>query len=176
MFDILDDNASGAKKILTVDSDLINGHLTGDYSFETLHNSFLKILGKHLPSLSQEAIPESRNNFVFDIEIRDSEILGEFVELPFGISERSNIGGSCNDERELLNVNGSLNGIDINKKSFDNITIESISNTVPDRTTYLANGVDTTKNSKFYFSFFCRSPRPHCWRPPHLCSCKKPLF
>ena len=116
-------NASGAKKILTVDSDLINGHLTGNYSFETLHNSFLKILGKHLPSLSQEAIPESRNNFVFDIEIRDSEILGEFVELPFGISERSNIGGSCNDERELLNVNGSLNGIEINKKPFDNITI-----------------------------------------------------
>lgn len=116
-------NALGTEKNLAIDSDLINGHLTGDYTFESLHNSFLKILSKHLPSLSQEAIPESYNNFIFDIHIRDSELFEEFVELPFGISEKSNISGYCNDQREQLNINGSLNGIEINKKSFDNITI-----------------------------------------------------
>lgn len=118
-------DAMGLRKSLTVGSNWINCYLTGDYTFNTLHNSFLKLLDNHLPSLLQEELPVGNNNFVFGLRLKDSEILEELSDLPFSITEMSYISGNCNDENRQAVIKGNLNGITISNKPFKNIDLSA---------------------------------------------------
>lgn len=118
-------NSDGKSKLLSIYSMPIKGHLAGEYTFGTLHNSFLKLLNKHTPSLIKYKPLPSNNNFVFEIEIEDSEIFEEFIDLPFSISEQSNITIKSDDASEQASLDCSFNEITINNNTFNNITINA---------------------------------------------------
>ncbi|MDR0844094.1 MAG: translocation/assembly module TamB, partial [Tannerella sp.] len=87
-------HSSGRK--LTVTSDILNGEVTGAYSFSTLWSSFLKTGQSYLPSLSnalQENQKINENAFVLAVTIENTESLSKTLKLPFTVIERGTITG-----------------------------------------------------------------------------------
>ena len=120
------DNTFGETRNLIINSDIIKGHLTGRYEYSTLPNSFSAILKKHLPSLMEgKEKPLCNNSFVFNLSIRDSEILEELFNIPVSISEMSYISGNCDDASQRISINTELNDITIKKQHYKKITLET---------------------------------------------------
>ena len=85
---------------LIVDSEFIKGKIGGKYSYKTLPQSFQKLLHQYLPALSSfdsEKKEEISNQFQFNIDLYNTDILHDFFDIPFKIHTHSSLEGSWND-------------------------------------------------------------------------------
>ena len=112
-------NSLEQEKSLIINSDFMNGYLTGYYRYETLGNSLKQAIGRVLPSLfdNSETL-YSDNNFVFHFNLSNTHALTEIFELPVTINELSMLQGSCNDAHDLFNLAGNLKGIEYGKRKY----------------------------------------------------------
>lgn len=123
---ILNANALERKKILTVTSDFINGHLTGIYSYKTLANSFKLALQRVMPSLFPSyEVAATANDFSFDFVINNTTTLTKIFNLPVTVNKMSLLHGSCNDLHKAFSLSGRLKGIDYGKRKYKHINFSS---------------------------------------------------
>ncbi len=126
-------NSLEQEKSLIINSDFMNGYLTGYYRYETLGNSLKQAISRVLPSLfdNSEAL-YSDNNFVFHFNLSNTNALTKIFDLPVTINELSMLQGSCNDAHDLFNLAGNLKGIEYGKRKYScidfNTTIGSTEN------------------------------------------------
>ena len=112
-------NSLEKEKSLIINSDFMNGYLTGYYKYETLGNSLKQAIGRVLPSLfdNKEAL-YSDNNFVFHFNLSNTHALTKIFELPVTINELSMLQGNCNDAHNLFNLAGNLKSIEFGKRKY----------------------------------------------------------
>ena len=123
---ILNANALERKKILTVTSDFLNGHLTGIYNYKTLGNSFKLALQRVMPSLfASHEVASTANEFSFDFVVNNTTTLTKIFNLPVTVNKMSLLQGSCNDTHKQISLGGRLNGIDHGKKKYKHINFSS---------------------------------------------------
>ena len=114
------------EKSLIVNSDFINGYLTGYYSCKTLENSVKLALRRVLPSLiTGEQVYQTDNNFVFHFNIGNTGTLTKIFSLPVTIKEHSMLYGNCNDQHHLFNLAGNLKGVEYGKRDYRYIDFNS---------------------------------------------------
>ena len=91
-------NNSNTPQYIALESEIIEGHITGNYTFSSLKNSVLGVLSEVMPSFIDkvEAL-ENNNSFEFEFVIPDTENLTRTLELPFMLSDKSIINGYYND-------------------------------------------------------------------------------
>ncbi len=95
------------EKQLQLRSRFLDLTVTGNYSYNTLPLSVLKIMEKYLPALISTRGKElTGNNFSFDLNIYDTSLLTEVFNIPFTIYGHSTIKGFFNDHVERLRVEG----------------------------------------------------------------------
>ena len=95
-------------KRLTVSSDFMDADIEGEYSYRTLSASFSRLLGAYLPSLSppDRRAGETRNNFSFNVHIRNTDLLAVATGVPIRVYSPSTLTGYFNEDTHRLRIEG----------------------------------------------------------------------
>lgn len=101
-------SAQQEKKTLVFNSNFFTGTIEGDYSYQTIPLSAIKIVERYIPSLltSKEEKKESHNNFNFDLHIYDTNILSTLLDVPLDIKTHSTLKGYFNDNLDKIRLEG----------------------------------------------------------------------
>jgi hypothetical protein len=84
---------------LSIRSDILNGDVTGEYSFSSMANSILETLHPYLPALikvsNKKGKPREKaaNNFAFNFSVNNTEMLSTILKLPVTVISRAKIVG-----------------------------------------------------------------------------------
>ncbi len=148
---ILNASTLERKKILTITSDFLNGHLTGIYNYKTLGNSFKLALKRVMPSLfaNNEVIPTS-NDFSFDFSINNTSTLTKIFNLPVTVNKLSLLYGSCNDTHKSFSFGGNLKDIDYGKRKYKHIDFSSEINATENKNTINLVRAPIPNESEYY--------------------------
>jgi hypothetical protein len=120
----IDANSPDHKLIVT--SDLLNGEISGTYSFQTLIPSLLHTGKIYLPALSHIAPPEQKageSAFRFYMEIENTETLARTFKLPFSLVEKSRLSGEYDNATNRIRLDLSLPRYKIGKSKFEDGSI-----------------------------------------------------
>ena len=100
-------------KLITAKSDFMKAKVEGEYAYETLPTSFIRIMEKYVPSLIQSSpIRKQRkkaatnNNFVFDFTFLDSNFYPYVLNLPLKLKPSASIKGQVNDSDGKMKLEG----------------------------------------------------------------------
>ena len=97
------------KKKLSLYSDYINGHLTGQYQFITILQNLNNIAHEYLPAIVKNKIEpktahKGKNDFKFRFTIDNTESINDMIALPFAIQEETVLSGFYNDSTNKFRV------------------------------------------------------------------------
>ncbi|MEG1685810.1 MAG: translocation/assembly module TamB domain-containing protein, partial [Bacteroides sp.] len=95
-------------KQLSLYSSFLNATVKGQYSYQTIPTSVMKTIEHYIPSLltTTEKKKEPLNDFTFDIDILNTDILSEVFNIPLAINERSTVKGYFNDKVGKIRIEG----------------------------------------------------------------------
>lgn len=93
---------------LTITSDFLKAEVRGNYSYRSIPASIIKTVERYIPSLLtlNRELKEPENNFSFDINIYNTNILSEVFNIPLIIYTHSTIKGYFNDVARKLRIEG----------------------------------------------------------------------
>lgn len=106
------------KKRLTVTSGFLNACIEGDYSYRTLPVSILNIMRRYMPSLilPHKRNIETANNFSFNLDVYDTELLSAVLQIPVKVYTHSTLKGYFNDKAQRLRIEGYFPRLRYNNK------------------------------------------------------------
>ena len=109
-FRVSADKVSEEEKKLSIRSSFINGDLQGRYSYQTIWPSLLRILTRYLPSLfpTDNKLPESTNNFQFNLNLSNSEFLQKVLDIPLQLEMPVTLNGYFDDKDQTLDIKGAF--------------------------------------------------------------------
>ncbi|MCH5346680.1 MAG: hypothetical protein J1E63_06190, partial [Muribaculaceae bacterium] len=108
----IDSECSTLPKQITIDSDVVEGRLTGSFNFNTVARTARDILGRVLPAVfdtptADEAViaANMENDFSFDFLVKENENLDKMLNLPVSIEAPVEIKGAFSYPRNLMTLN-----------------------------------------------------------------------
>lgn len=109
-FHISANRISEEEKKLSIRSSFLNGSLQGKYSYKTIWPSILRILTRYLPSLfpTDKKLPESTNNFRFNLALNDGEFLRKVLDVPLQLDMPATLNGYFDDKDQTLDIKGAF--------------------------------------------------------------------
>jgi hypothetical protein len=112
-------NGTNGRK-LTVRSDLLNGEISGAYSFASLAPSLLHTLRTYLPSLPLENSEQTADNaFLLTMTLENTEALADMFRLPFANIEQGQISAQYDHLRQTFRLNAMLPKFRMGKSVFE---------------------------------------------------------
>lgn len=119
-FSIVAKNA-GTPQSLQINSDILHGEISGQYSFKTLYKSFLELLRPCIPSLVKTEQEEAytNNKFQFHLSFNNTEPISSALELPVSFGEEGSIDGFFDSEGQKFRVNTVLPEFSIKRSRFE---------------------------------------------------------
>ncbi|EGJ71434.1 protein of unknown function DUF490 [Bacteroides coprosuis DSM 18011] len=93
---------------LLINSKFLRAHIDGQYSYKTLLSSIINTTKRYLPSLTStlKTPAKSKNNFSFEVDLEDTEILTHLFNIPFQTFTHSTLKGYFDDEKERVHIEG----------------------------------------------------------------------
>lgn len=110
----------------TVESDIINGGLSGEYSLIALYDNILMLASEHMPVLkSITNVPKKwkRNNLSFSFDIEPLKPLFSTLNIPWYTTDASTIYGHLNTDKEDVDVRADIPRFTNGKLMIDNIAL-----------------------------------------------------
>lgn len=107
---------------LSVTSDIVNGEVTGAYSFETIVPSLMKTFTGYLPALikaTQKKAVTKENNFSLLFTIENTEAASEAFKLPFTVVNQARLVGHYNNVYNKFRFEAFLPMFKAGKSSFE---------------------------------------------------------
>ena len=107
------------------------GHidLTGQFDWNTLPQSFINVVGSHLPTLP--GLPPLKknitNNFDIAIQLNSSRWLQRLLGIPLNLEQPLTMEANINDLNHSLNINGDIPSFSYDGASYQNAEIRLIS-------------------------------------------------
>ena len=104
---------SGKKKgmkELDIQSSFMNAKIRGDYSYESLPASIMRVVQQYIPSLMSGKSKKVHrpNNFEFDVRIENTDLFERVFYLPVHLHMPSTLKGYVSDTDERIRVEGSF--------------------------------------------------------------------
>lgn len=102
--------ASGvdSTRVLNIQSDILNGKVTGEYSFSTIAESIKRTFHNYLPALigfnEKKSSKIKTNDLNFDFTINNTENASDVFKLPFTIYSPAKIVGFYDNQTELFKL------------------------------------------------------------------------
>ena len=120
----LEVDASGysADRKLKITSDLLNGEVTGAYSFITIVPSLMNSLKKYIPAFINTTQKEQKvmeNNFNLLLTIENTDTLSRTLKLPFTMISQGRITGHYNNQYDKFRFEAWLPKFNIGKSMFE---------------------------------------------------------
>lgn len=96
------------QKRLSLISEFITAEVKGNFFYHTIPASIIKTVQRYIPSLLSlnKEIKEPNNNFSFDVNIYNTDILATVFNIPLTIYTHSTIKGYFNDIAKKLRIEG----------------------------------------------------------------------
>lgn len=119
-FSIVAQNTNTPQSI-QVKSNIMNGSITGEYSFKTLYHSFIEVLSSSIPALvksTQKEISEN-NDFKFHFSFNNTGQISSALELPVTFGEEANIDGFFSSKNKQFKLNAALPEFAIKRSRFE---------------------------------------------------------
>ena len=107
---------------LTISSDILNGEVTGTYSFHTLVPSLLGTFKGYVPALintTRKKQATKENNFALLLTIENTEALSATLKLPFSMVQPGRITGHYNNIYDKFRIEAWLPKFNIGKSKFE---------------------------------------------------------
>lgn len=103
---LVEASGTSENRKLTINSDLINGEVSGAYSFSTLVKSVRHSLYPYFPALLKDVEIESEkeNNINFNFQVENSEKLSDILKLPVTVVSSAKIVGFYNNISDKFKV------------------------------------------------------------------------
>ena len=106
-FDITATTLNGnQEKRIEIRSPFMHGTVEGNYSYRTLPSSILKNVQRYIPALfaSDKKMPETNNNFHFNIQVEKTDLLSKVLDIPLQIAMPISLNGYFDDNRTRMQV------------------------------------------------------------------------
>ncbi|MCC8197681.1 MAG: translocation/assembly module TamB domain-containing protein [Tannerellaceae bacterium] len=113
-------NSEGRR--LTIQSDIINGEVTGTYSFTTFVPSMLNTFNEYIPAFIQTRGKNEKtdtNNFSLLLTIENTESLSQTLKLPFTVVNQARITGHYNNIYDKFRLEAFLPAFRIGQGMFE---------------------------------------------------------
>ncbi len=96
------------EKQLKLTSEFLTASIVGQFQYHTLPASLFNIMRKYVPSLISPPKKKivTHNNFMFDIDIYNTDILSTVFDIPLTIYTHSTLNGYVNDALQRLRIEG----------------------------------------------------------------------
>lgn len=110
------------QRSLTISSDLINGEVTGVYSFTTLLPGMMNTFKAYIPAFVNARQPRQEaeeNNFTLLLTIENTEALSQTLKLPVTIVNQARITGQYSNIFNRFRLEGYLPAFRIGKSTFE---------------------------------------------------------
>lgn len=107
---------------LTISSDIINGEVSGAYSFKTLVPSLMNTFKGYIPALINTTIKgESfkENNFALLLTVENSELLSNTLKLPFTMIQPGRITAHYNNNYNKFRIEAWMPKFNVGKSMFE---------------------------------------------------------
>ncbi len=125
----LDSKFDGDGKQLSLESDIINANIQGDYHLANITSACKSFLRNFLPSLNYGTISKFENqDFNFAIDIVDAEPITNIFLPKLKIAKSAHFLGSLNTEKELLRITGALDYIKYENYEAKDLVIDGENN------------------------------------------------
>lgn len=148
----LHSDSSGRKEV-QIHSPFLNGKIEGKYSYRTFVTSVRKLIQKHIPSLltAGKELPETDNDFNFNLRMDNSEILTKAMRIPFDLHMPATFSGRVDDSAGQIDLHGYLPQFSYNGKYYESGTL--VCRSLPDELQcQLRAGTLMKKGAMFNFS------------------------
>jgi hypothetical protein len=115
-------------KRTSISSDVVNGEITGVYSFSSLVRDLLNTAGKYVPSLihtvrHKDVAHEGENRFDFLFTIENTDTISDMLKLPAAILRTSTIRGQYNNVTNTLHADVNVPLFSIGQTMFENVNL-----------------------------------------------------
>ena len=122
---IVTSGSVGGEKELCVHSSFMDARIQGQYSYQTIAASILNTVQHYVPSLVALKTQKKplKNNFKFDVQVRDTELLQKIFFLPLDVHMPVNLKGTVNDLDGRLHVEGSFPRFSYNGTLYESATL-----------------------------------------------------
>ena len=107
---------------LTISSDILNGEVTGAYSFTTIVPSLMNTLKGYVPALinvTQKKQAVMENNFSLLLTIENTEDISNTLKLPFTMLHQGRVTGHYNNQYNRFRFEAYLPKFNIGKSMFE---------------------------------------------------------
>lgn len=107
---------------LTIASDLVNGEITGAYSFATIVPSFMNTFKGYIPALINITTKETQvqeNNFALMLTVENTEALSKTLKLPFTMVSQGRITGHYNNQYNKFRIEAFLPKFNLGNSLFE---------------------------------------------------------
>lgn len=136
-------NGYSDNRHLTIQSDLLNGEVSGAYSFTTIVPSIMNTMKEYLPSLinsTQKPGPVKENNFSVLLTIENTEALSNTLKLPITLISQGRITGHYNNHYNKFRLEAWLPKFKTGNSAFESgyLSCEN----PDDRTTLLVKAIN----------------------------------
>jgi hypothetical protein len=111
-----------------VQSDFVNGSLSGDFNYSSLGQTFSRVIADYLPSLGASKIDSKNhlsNQVNVDLEFQPLTQLFEVFQLPYEMSGVSTLKGKVDDGTHQLVLEANIPSFKSNKLNFENLTFRA---------------------------------------------------
>ncbi|MBO4371062.1 MAG: translocation/assembly module TamB domain-containing protein [Paludibacteraceae bacterium] len=127
-FDLTMESGSNGVDLINIESDLINGKLTGEYAFSTLAINMEALLAEKLPALrllKNEPVSPA-NNFLVDLTINPVTDLFEVLDSPIRLEDTTTVTAYVSDYNKLVEVNVNSGFINLGRSNLGQRSLDSL--------------------------------------------------
>ena len=109
---------------LSINSDFVNGSLSGNFKYRTLVHTVNKIIQNYLPSLAvleKKSTEKSENHIDIDLKIANTKDLSDVLVLPYTLEGESTINGYIDDKTNKIDISGNIPMFKSNKQQIESL-------------------------------------------------------
>ena len=114
----------GENRILALTSDIGDARIKGAYDIATLPSAFKTVVKKYIPSYQGEIVAVKKQNFDFNIDLKNFDDISSIFIPELKIPERGVFNGRFNNNKDSLTLNGYVKSLSYQGKTFSNIIID----------------------------------------------------
>ncbi len=114
----------GTDRSLTLNSDVGDADIKGQYDLNTLPSAFKTIVKKYIPSFQTTIVPPKNQNFEFSIDLKNFDYISSLFIPELKIPERGAFNGRFDSQNNVANLNGYIKTLKYNDMTFSNIILD----------------------------------------------------
>lgn len=114
----------GTQRSLTINSDILDASIKGEYDLKTLPSYFKSVANQYIPSLGLKFLTPGKQNFEFSLNIKYFDPVSMLFIPDMKIPQQANFNGKFVSADNVANLNGFIKLVEFKKYKINNLIID----------------------------------------------------